>query len=113
MALERMLEWDPLTVVPGHGQVGGTQMIHDALEYFEWIEVESRIAVDRGISYLDAAAELVDEPRFSHLAERERVVSNLAKGMAEVSNAAASEAAMLASFRDMCFFHGGVPTSLA
>jgi cyclase len=112
-ALERMLEWDPVTVVPGHGSPGGMQIIHDTLEYFEWIEEEAHRAVESGLSYREAAATLIDEPRFRHLSESERLVSNLAKGMSEIRGVAPSDQATLASFRDMCDFHGGVPASLA
>lgn len=111
--LEKILALDPLVVVPGHGRVGGIQMVHDTLEYLEWIVETARIGYASGYSALDLATRVRDDKRFVHLGESERLLTNLEIALAEIAGEQRSVEAMGESFKNMCLFHGGRPLSLA
>jgi hypothetical protein len=64
------------TVVPGHGPVVDKTAVNDEREYLLWIDREAKIRFDAGLSALDAARDMMGEYR--HLAERERLVVNIA-----------------------------------
>lgn len=111
--LEKILDLDPILVVPGHGSTGGTQMIHDTLEYLEWILDTARIGISTGRTPLELANQVRGDKRFSYLGESERLVTNLEVATAELMGVERSSADAKSSFANMCLFHGGRPESLA
>lgn len=62
-ALERL---EPAVVVPGHGGVGGTELIAAAREYLQLLRGETRRLADAGASADEVAAELDSSLRALH-----------------------------------------------
>lgn len=111
--LEKILVLDPKLVIPGHGAWGGIQMIHDTLEYLEWIVDTARVGIDSGTTPAALAAEVRNDRRFVHLGESERLITNLEVATAELLGVRRTAEDLQVSFSTMCLFHGGRPESLA
>jgi glyoxylase-like metal-dependent hydrolase (beta-lactamase superfamily II) len=54
-ALDKILEMDVDTIVPGHGPVCGKEVVYQAKEYWEYLESEAGKYFDAGTSAKDAA----------------------------------------------------------
>lgn len=111
--LERILVLDPKVVIPGHGAWGGIQMIHDTLEYLEWVVDTARAGIDSGETPAASAAKVRNDWRFAHLGESERLITNLEVATAELVGVQRTAEDLMGSFSAMCLFHGGRPESMA
>lgn len=81
-ACDLILGWDVETVVPGHGPVVGKEGVHELRNYLTGIRDETRKRFDAGLSWADAAAEIVTD-FFDHWLDRERVYINVNRLYAE------------------------------
>ncbi len=84
-ACDRILGWDVETVVPGHGPIVGKDGVRELRAYLTGIRDETRARFDAGLSWSDAAAEIVAD-FFSHWIDRERVYINVNRLYAEFGN---------------------------
>jgi glyoxylase-like metal-dependent hydrolase (beta-lactamase superfamily II) len=64
--LEELERLEPEVVVPGHGEVGGPEVIATAREYLEQLRAETRRLADNGASEDEVAAELDRTMRERH-----------------------------------------------
>jgi len=101
-ALEQMAALDPLIVVPGHGDVGGPELIEPVAAYLRFLIAAAEDARARGRSPLEAARAL-DLGPFDALIERERIVGNLYRAMAELDG---REVDFAAAWQDMYEYNG-------
>ncbi|MEV6175008.1 MBL fold metallo-hydrolase [Streptomyces sp. NPDC051954] len=112
-ALDRMRGLDPLVVVPGHGPVGGPEVIDANEAYFRWLRDLAREGVADGASPLQLARATGPGP-FAELLDAERLVPNLHRAYAEERGAAPGERLDIpALFQEMTEYHGRLPTCRA
>ncbi|OYO16542.1 MBL fold metallo-hydrolase [Enemella dayhoffiae] len=94
-------------LVPGHGPVGGPELIEDVLEHLRWLQ---RLAADgrrRGLSPLETARS-ADLGRFAGWTDTERIVGNLHRAYAEADGLPAGEPLDYgAIIREMVQLRGG------
>jgi len=83
-ALPRLREFDAATLVPGHGPVCDPAAIDDGDRYARFVLQLAAEALDVGLAPLEAARE-ADLGEFAELHDRERVVGNLHRAMAELA----------------------------
>ncbi|MFE8008455.1 MBL fold metallo-hydrolase [Streptomyces sp. NPDC057418] len=108
-ALERMRALRPDVVVPGHGPVGGPELIDATEAYLHLLQALAQSGLSRGLSPLRAARE-ADLGAFGSLLDSERLVGNLHRAYAELEGLApGARIDVAASFKEMVAFHGGLP----
>ena len=109
-ALEHVLKpLSPRTIVPGHGQVCGSEVIDDVLGYLRFVWQLARQGKEAGLSPLQAALE-TDLGGYADLPDRERIVGNLHRAYAELDGAdRGSPVDVLTAFADMVAYNGGKP----
>lgn len=101
----------PETVVPGHGDVRGPEVLDEVLDYLRFVQDVARDGMAAGLSPLDAARE-ADLGRFAELSDPERLVGNLHRAYAEAAGAErGSPIDVLTALADMMTFNGGRPLS--
>lgn len=109
-ALARMRALGASVIVPGHGQVGGPELLDATEAYVRWIRKIARDGLRRGTSPLTAARE-ADLGAFAGLLDSERLVGNLHRAYAELEGLEpGARLDVAASFREMVAFHGGLPS---
>jgi cyclase len=109
--LRQLAELRPATVVPGHGPVGGPELIGSTLEYLEWVHGVAGTARADGLSALDAARRAGTD-RFAGWLDSERIVGNLARAMADAEGAPGGPLDVVAAMGAMVEFRGGpLPSS--
>ncbi|MGO2111532.1 MAG: MBL fold metallo-hydrolase [Pseudoclavibacter sp.] len=101
--LDELAALGPATVVPGHGPVGGPEILDPVRSYLAFVLEASESAHARGASPLDAAREL-DLGEFAGLADSERIVGNVHSAMAELSGTPLDAGAAWSDMRD---YNGG------
>jgi cyclase len=112
-ALGRLRAFGAATVVPGHGPVCDATVIDDVERYLRFVVETAERAVQAGLAPLDAARE-VDLGEFADLHDRERIVGNLHRAMAELGDTApGGPIDILAAFGDMITYNGGPLRCLA
>jgi glyoxylase-like metal-dependent hydrolase (beta-lactamase superfamily II) len=82
-ALDRILEFGPEVVVPGHGPVCGADEIHELKRYFEYVLSESRRFYDAEIP-AEEAARRIDPGPYARWTEPERIVFNVERAYREL-----------------------------
>ncbi|QGV77525.1 MBL fold metallo-hydrolase [Streptomyces ficellus] len=108
-ALARLRALGAATVVPGHGPVGGPELLDETEAYLRLLQELARDGVRRGLTPLRAAEE-ADLGPFAKLVDPERLVGNLHRAYAELDGLApGARIDVLASFKEMVAFHGGLP----
>lgn len=108
-ALARLRALGATTVVPGHGPVGGAELLDETESYLRWLLERAREGVRKGLTPLRAAEE-ADLGAFAKLVDSERLVGNLHRAYAELDGLApGARIDVLASFKEMVAFHGGLP----
>jgi cyclase len=109
-ALDQLIKLRPRIVVPGHGPVGGPEILEATRSYLAWVrELDAHAAAD-GLTPLQAAQE-ADLGIYADLVDSERLVSNLHRARLEASGARhGAPIDVVASFREMIAYHGGLPT---
>ena len=75
-ALDRILEFSPEVVVPGHGPVCGQEEIRELGRYFDYVISESKRLFDAGLSAMEAARR-IDPGPYARWTEPERIVFNV------------------------------------
>ncbi|WP_313823285.1 MBL fold metallo-hydrolase [Citricoccus sp.] len=104
-ALDDLAALDPVTVVPGHGPVGGPELFEPVRAYLSFVVAAAADADRHGLCPLDAARGL-DLGPFSRWPERERIVGNLHRAIAERSG---TEVDIPKAWQDMYEYNGGSP----
>jgi cyclase len=104
-ALDEMDALEPETVVPGHGSVGGPELFAPVADYLRFLIDAAGQAHRAGLSPLEAARRL-DLGRFDGLLERERIVGNLHRALAELNG---TEVDFPQAWQDMYDYNGGRP----
>ncbi|MFD9130191.1 MBL fold metallo-hydrolase [Kitasatospora sp. NPDC059571] len=108
-AIAALRALDPVTVVPGHGPVGGPELLDEAEAYLRRLEVLARGARAAGLTPLEAARH-ADLGPFADLLDAERLVPNLHRAYAELDGAEPGAFLDIAElFEDMVRFHGALP----
>jgi cyclase len=108
-ALTRLRDLGPRTVVSGHGEVAGPEVIDDTEEYLRWVLDLAEEATEEGVTPLEACRR-ASLGRFEKLLDPERIVGNLHRACLELANpdlSLGAEADVLGSFREMVDFNGG------
>jgi cyclase len=99
------------TIVPGHGPVGGPDLIDDVLGYLNFVQDTARQGLAAGLSPLDAARQ-TDLGPYADLLDAERIVGNLHRAYAELSGTEpGGKIDNLAALKDMLTYNGGAPLS--
>lgn len=93
------------TIVPGHGDVCGPELIDDVSAYLDFVLGLAEKGVAAGETPLDVARQ-TDLGRFGALTDTERLVGNLHRAYADLTGATPDLAGALA---DMVTFNGGKP----
>jgi cyclase len=108
-AMDRLRALGAETVVPGHGPVGGPELIDANEAYFRWLEESAGRGRAAGLTPRQLAAELDGGP-FAALLDAERLVPNLHRAYAELDGAAPGHPLDVgALFQEMAEFHGSLP----
>lgn len=101
------------TIVPGHGPVGGTELLDATEGYLRWVGSLATDAARSGVSALDAARAARPGP-YGDLIDAERLVPNLRRALAERDGAEpGAPLDMPALFAELVEFHGGLPACRA
>lgn len=107
--LDRLRALRPLVVVPGHGPLGGPELLDDNADYLQWIRGLSRIGAAERLSPL-ALARTIDLGRYAGWADSERLVCNLIRGYAEQGGLEpAGQLDVAGAFEQLIEFNGGRP----
>jgi cyclase len=104
-ALGQMAALQPETVVPGHGPVGGPELLAPVADYLHFLIDAAERAHRAGLSPLEAARGL-DLGRFDALLEKERTVGNLHRALAEIDGV---EPEFPRAWQDMYEYNGARP----
>ena len=106
-ALDRLEEFEPELVVPGHGEVCRMPDVDIVGEYLRFVQVTAEKARSAGLSPLEAARE-VDLGQFADLLDSERLVGNLHRAYAELEGVRPGDPIdLVQAFADMVAFNGG------
>ncbi|MEU7587823.1 MBL fold metallo-hydrolase [Micromonospora sp. NPDC049230] len=84
-ALQRIRELDPRVIVCGHGPLAGPEVIDENLAYLRWIQQLAEEGAALGMSPLETALS-ADRSAFDHLLDPERIVGNLHRAYAELTD---------------------------
>ena len=110
-AVAALRELGAETIVPGHGQVGGPEIIDTVERYLRWLSDLAARGHAAGLSPLDLARE-TDLGEFVELLDSERLVGNLHRAYAELDGVAPGGPMDLgAALDDMVTYNGGRPLS--
>lgn len=108
-ALDRLIALQPRIVVPGHGPAGGPEILEATRRYLAWVADLDTRAAAAGRTPLQAARE-ADLGAYAGLVDSERLVSNLHRARLEASGGPhGAPIDVVASFREMIEYHGGLP----
>ena len=106
-SLDVLRSFEATTVVPGHGKVTDPSVFDDIERYLRMVLDVAAKALADGTSPL-AAAQNTDLGEFDSLGDKERIVGNLYRAMAELQGPEANAAMSIpAAIRDMITYHGG------
>ncbi|MFR9805057.1 MBL fold metallo-hydrolase [Pseudonocardia sp. RS010] len=99
------------TIIPGHGEVAGPELIDDVLGYLRFVERIAREGERAGLSPLELARR-TDLGPYAEWLDRERLVGNLHRAYAELRGAApGAPIDVPGAVREMVEFNGGRPLS--
>ncbi|MFI2643414.1 MBL fold metallo-hydrolase [Streptomyces sp. NPDC018610] len=108
-AIARMRALGPRTVVPGHGPVGGTELLDATEEYLLWLQRLAEEGVREGLTPMEAARRS-GPGRYAGLIDPERLVANLHRVYAELDGLApGARMDIMVPFQEMAQYHGGLP----
>jgi len=108
-AIQSLRGYDAAIVVPGHGDVGGPEILADAEAYLRWIADIAATGHAAGLSVLDLARQ-TDLGRFAAWGESERLVGNLARAYAEIDGAPPGAPIDVPTyFAQLIEYHGSLP----
>lgn len=99
------------TIVPGHGPVGGPQLIDDVLAYLYFLRRTAQDAKAAGLTPMQAAQE-VDLGEFADLRDAERLAGNLHRAYSELDgDERGAKIDVMTAIGDMIALNGGKPLS--
>ena len=108
-AIRQLRELGARTIVPGHGPVGGPELLDRTEGYLRWVQRLAYQGLSAGIGPLEAARG-ADRGEYEHWLDAERLVPNLRRAYAELAGAAPGDPLdMDVLFREMVEFSGGMP----
>lgn len=108
-ALDRLRQLGARTIVPGHGQVGGAEILDANKAYLRWLRRLAGEGLHAGLPPLELARE-TDLGEFVGLLDSERLVANLHRAYAEADGALEGHPLDVAGiFAEMVDFHGELP----
>ncbi|MEO3855444.1 MBL fold metallo-hydrolase [Acrocarpospora sp. B8E8] len=94
-------------VVPGHGDVCGSEIFLLEIDYLKFVQDVAAVGHRLGRTPLETARDAADNP-FAGLLDSERLVANLHRSFAELDGAAPGDPIdLIATRRDMIAFNGG------
>ncbi|NVI87968.1 MBL fold metallo-hydrolase [Actinomadura sp. BRA 177] len=100
---------DAETIVPGHGPVGGPELIDRVLGYARFVQATAAAAKPAGLTPLEAARE-ADLGAYAELTDAERLVGNLHRAYAELDGLEpGGDIDLAAALGDMITYNGGRP----
>ncbi|HLV74069.1 cyclase [Actinomadura hallensis] len=100
---------DAETIVPGHGPVGGPELIDRAVAYARFVQTTAAAGREAGLTPLEAARE-ADLGPFAELTDAERLVGNLHRAYAELDGVEpGGRIDVVTAIGDMITFNGGRP----
>jgi len=109
VALDRLVELDVETVVPGHGEPCGPEVFDTVGEYVRFVQDWAAETHAKGMSPVEAAG-AADLGPFVELTDPERLVGNLHRAYAEIEGTRpGADLDLLGAFTDMVRFNGGRP----
>ncbi|MEU6774713.1 MBL fold metallo-hydrolase [Streptomyces sp. NPDC046759] len=107
--LDQLRALEPLHVVPGHGPLGGPELLDANADYLCWVHELARTGIADGLAPLDLARATGPGP-YGQLLDSERLVGNLVRAYAErYGTQPAAPLDVQAAFEDMVALHGGLP----
>jgi cyclase len=108
-AIERLGALGATTVVPGHGRVGGPELLDQTAAYLRWLRDTAVAGRRAGRDPLEAAR-AAGLGGYATLLDSERLAANLCRAYAELDGLApGADLDVLSAFRSMVEFHGGLP----
>ncbi|MFF3863569.1 MBL fold metallo-hydrolase [Streptomyces sp. NPDC002209] len=112
-ALDRLRALGATTVVPGHGPVGGPELLDANEAYLRWIQRLAREGAAAGATPLELAR-ATDLGPYADLLDTERLLPNLHRGYAEEQGLPeGSPLDVGALFQEMTMYHGRPSQCLA
>jgi cyclase len=103
-AVERLRALDPMVIVPGHGPVGGPELLTDSERYLRLIQCLAAEGLTAGLTPLETA-HAADLGPFADFLDVERLVPNLYRAYREVQGRPQDEHMNLPEvFREMSLF---------
>jgi cyclase len=112
-AVERVRELGPEVIVPGHGAVGGPELLDETAAYLAWVTDLAAAGFRAGLSPLELARK-TDLGQYAELIDNERIVGNLIRAYSELQGEApGAPLDVLDGFRQIVDYHGALPTCLA
>ncbi|WP_413810770.1 MBL fold metallo-hydrolase [Streptomyces sp. OE57] len=107
--VEMLKRFSADVIVPGHGPVGGPEIIDEVLDYLRFVREVAQSAHAAGLTPLQAARE-TDLGRFAALSDSERLVGNLHRAYAELDGGPmGGPLDVRAALHDMVAYNGGRP----
>ncbi|MFD8059219.1 MBL fold metallo-hydrolase [Streptomyces cyaneofuscatus] len=107
--IERLRALAPSVVVPGHGPVGGPELLDSTAGYLRYVQDLAAEGIAAGLGPLEAARETGPGP-YAELLDSERLVPNLHRAYAEARGARPGAPLDIEDlFAEMITFHGGLP----
>ena len=108
-ALDRIEALGAETVVPGHGEVCGPQVIGEVRSYLRFVHQVAEGGFEDNVSPEDLARDL-DLGAFAELGEKERIVPNLHRAYSELrGEPRGTRLDLAAMFQGMVAYNGGQP----
>lgn len=104
-ALAQLRSLNPAVIVPGHGPVGGPDLLDTVGDYLRFVWDAAADGKAKGLSPLEASRAL-DLGRFAELLDAERIVGNLHSAYAQIAGESVDNQA---AFQDMFEYNGGRP----
>lgn len=111
-AVVRLRELGPVTVVPGHGPVGGPELLDATERYLDWLMGLARSGLDQGMTPLRTARE-AELGEFAKLLDPERLAPNLHRAYDELRGGGPGSASVDQLLTEMVELHGGLPVCQA
>jgi cyclase len=108
VALDRLRALEPAVVVPGHGPIGGRELLDQQEAYLRWVQGVAADADGAGLGPLDAARE-ADLGPFAGWHDPERLVGNLHRAASERRGEPLGTPLGLEPFLEMVEYNGGRP----
>jgi cyclase len=97
------------TIVPGHGEVAGPELIGQVVGYLRFVEETARRGYEAGLTPLQTARE-TDLGQYAGWLDPERIVGNLHRAYAELAGAPrGAPIDIIAAITDMIAYNGGRP----